>query len=108
MAKRKRSYGGNVVQIASRRVEHRKIASRNLQSAKEHARGVLRELAQNECRDAVGELIYMEREFARYKANRSWIGKARELSYRVSNEGPKIMVRARNAFLNKCIVKRVR
>lgn len=100
MAKRK-SYRGTPV-------EHRKVAVWNLNNAKAYARGVLRELAQNQCRDAVGELIYMERDFARYKANRAWAGRKMPLNFNVSYVGPKIMVRARNAFIDKCIVKRKR
>lgn len=100
MARRK-SYRGTPA-------EHRKVAVSNLNNAKQYARGVLRELAQNECRDAVGEMIYMEREFARYKANRDWAGQKKSLRFNVSSAGPKIMVRARNAFIDKCIVKRKR
>jgi hypothetical protein len=100
MARRK-SYRGTPA-------EHRGIAAKNLQYAKHYAQGVLRELAQNECRDAVGEFIFMEREFARYKANRDWTGKKHALPFNISNAGPRLLARARSAFINKCIVKKAR
>lgn len=88
--------------------EHREMAVGNLNNAKQRAHGVLREVAQNECKDAVGELIYMEREFARYKANRSQVPHRYPLGWSMDQQGPMIMRRARNAFIDKCIVKRKR